>query len=443
MLIRVRSQIGVWRLGDVKESDTIATLLGRLELEYQIVLNGRPLTKDCVGGSAVLSPESSIKSLGLQNGSMLYLEVDRSGTSFATTSKPSPIQKTGGKTIKNGVIVAQAYEESSLSSGFRPGMMALGSMKRQWKLQELIALDEQFTFNFTKLDKKIKEGNHLEVIMDENSIISFNNFMFGVDFRQMRVGFLYGKFLPDAKVKVEYIYEPPQDNTDTEFNLLEDPKEETVPFLATCLGLEKVGWIYAHAPREEGFRMSGTEAITAAELQLDAAGGPDGDSNFVTIKVTMDESRVAQVDAYQTHKLAMSMVAEGALEPSINPAFCKVNPTYTAIVEGRPTTEIDSDLLLTVAAIKQEKSEKFLHRFPITNRQAQTKEDLKRILDMEGKQGFTLKHLLADFHLLLFLSNFLDVKDDIAPLCEAILDDDKPIQDGTSLLIKSMAGFEM
>ena len=40
-----------------------------------------------------------------------------------------------------------------------------------------------------------------------------------------RVGFLYGRFNEDTSVKVEVIYEPPQETTDSTFTLLQDSKE--------------------------------------------------------------------------------------------------------------------------------------------------------------------------------------------------------------------------
>lgn len=66
-----------------------------------------------------------------------------------------------------------------------------------------------------------------------------------------RVGYLYGTFGDNNSVKVECIYEPPQDNTDIGFTLLDDPKADRVTALAGLLGLRKVGWIFAHPPREE------------------------------------------------------------------------------------------------------------------------------------------------------------------------------------------------
>ena len=67
----------------------------------------------------------------------------------------------------------------------------------------------------------------------------------------LRVGYLYGTFGDKNSVKVECIYEPPQETTDAGFTLLDDPKADRVAALAGLLGLRKVGWIFAHPPREE------------------------------------------------------------------------------------------------------------------------------------------------------------------------------------------------
>jgi hypothetical protein len=41
----------------------------------------------------------------------------------------------------------------------------------------------------------------------------------------IRIGYLYGRVQSDASVKVEFIYEPPQETTDVSFIVLDDPKE--------------------------------------------------------------------------------------------------------------------------------------------------------------------------------------------------------------------------
>jgi nuclear protein localization family protein 4 len=132
------------------------------------------------------------------------------------------------------------------------------------------------------------------------------------------MGYMYGSVADDGKVKVEFIYEPPQQGTASSFEILDDPMADRVAGLAALLRVkcssfpvlritparilraqvERVGWIFAHPPREDGFIFSGLEVITAAELQLEVAGGVNP-TNFVTAKVTLDATGSTHVDAFQ------------------------------------------------------------------------------------------------------------------------------------------------
>ena len=51
---------------------------------------------------------------------------------------------------------------------------------------------------------------------------SFPNWILCYSLFLLRIGFLYGKIIENAKVKVEVIYEPPQETTDISFQLLSD-----------------------------------------------------------------------------------------------------------------------------------------------------------------------------------------------------------------------------
>ena len=80
----------------------------------------------------------------------------------------------------------------------------------------------------------------------------------------------------NKKVVVEAIYEPPQESDPESaegYVVLEDPNEDTVERVVGMLGLKRVGWIFGHLPREDGFQLSAAEIITAAEFQLESAGG--------------------------------------------------------------------------------------------------------------------------------------------------------------------------
>ena len=60
-----------------------------------------------------------------------------------------------------------------------------------------------------------------------------------------------------------------------------------------------------------------------------------------------------------------------------------------------------------------------------------------------GKEGWSLQDLLADFHLLLFLCDFLDMQYDIPQLCRSVMQRDLPLDDGYQLIIRSVAGMDM
>ena len=79
----------------------------------------------------------------------------------------------------------------------------------------------------------------------------------------------------------------------------------------------------------------------------------------------------------------MECVAEGMLQVSEHLGHCAVNPTFTAIVEGKESPEIDTSFFLTVVPIEQEESKLYTSSFPKANREGvvQTREDLKKQLN--------------------------------------------------------------
>ena len=60
-----------------------------------------------------------------------------------------------------------------------------------------------------------------------------------------------------------------------------------------------------------------------------------------------------------------------------------------------------------------------------------------------GKGGWTLIDKLADFQLLLYLSNFLDMETDMSNICKSIVHRDIPLDEGYQLIIRSVAGIAM
>ena len=362
--------------------------------------------------------------------------------------------------------------------------MPLRDMKMQWTLAEFVDLDNRFVFKIQqqKGDPWVGKGG---VSLDNGSADAFQAYLRTFAFQRQRFGYLYGKFIAEGegegegkedhnnnnmpvreklfgtelpgteimpkvknqKVVVEAIYEPPQEihASQSSFVPLEDPMEDKVGALAQMLGLQRVGWIFGHPPREDGFQLSSEEIILAAELQIESAGGVE-ETPFVTVKVTAGDDGNVSFEAYQVSKQCMEMVAEEALEVGENPGFCYVNDTFTAIQEGKESRTVDNNFFLTVVPISQHTSEVFVSDFPKANRdhdvRQQTHEEMKRQLGKSGSAGWTFVDLLADFNLLIYLGKFLDFETDIPKICRSIVDRDVPLDEGYKLIIASMAGLD-
>lgn len=140
------------------------------------------------------------------------------------------------------------------------------------------------------------------------------------------------------------------------------------------------------------------------------------------------------------------MVAEEALEIDANPGFCKVNETFTAIQEGKPSPTVENNFFLCVVPIVSHTSQLFVSQFPPLNRdfddRKPSQQELKKQLSKAGTAGWTLEDLLGDFHLLLFLTGSLDINGDLPKICESVVHREIPLDDGYKILIKGIAGLE-
>eukprot|EP00591_Stephanopyxis_turris_P003398 CAMPEP_0195517380 /NCGR_PEP_ID=MMETSP0794_2-20130614/10628_1 /TAXON_ID=515487 /ORGANISM="Stephanopyxis turris, Strain CCMP 815" /LENGTH=404 /DNA_ID=CAMNT_0040646177 /DNA_START=353 /DNA_END=1567 /DNA_ORIENTATION=+ len=386
--------------------------------------------------------------------------IPTTSSSSTTTNTTSTGNSTKGKVrkqiMKDGTIKIIHDDTTSSSSGkdlgFRKGMLPLRDMKMHWTLSEFTEMDNQYTFKI----KRQEEAWAKSVSLDSASCAGFQSYLREFNFQRQRFGFLYGTFLDveegedgegKTRVKVEAIYEPPQEadpNSPEGFVPLEDEHEEKVEELAKMLGLKRVGWIFGHPPREDGFQMSAAEVVMAAEFQLEAAEGVNP-TPFVSVKVTVGTDGNASFEAFQMSKQCMEMVAEGALEVGPQPGFCNVNETFTVIQEGKESKNVENNFFLTLVPIEQHDSEMFVCQFPKANRDhgvAQTHDEMKRQLSKSGSQGWNFIDLLSDFGLLLFLSNFLDFATDMPKICKSVVNRDVPLDEGYKIIIASMAGMD-
>ena len=113
-------------------------------------------------------------------------------------------------------------------------------------------------------------------------------------------------------------------------------------------------------------------------------------------------------------------------------------------VEGKASKEVDNAFFLVTVPIASFDSDFLVSKFPYSNRidTMATRDDVKTQMMQVGREGWTLAALLADFQLLLFLTDILDPKDDIPILCRSICDREIPLDEGYSLILRSIAGME-
>lgn len=485
MLIRVRTNVGVWRIDNLDDtlSQTKHVLEGIKKVRPNVVIE-KPLSFD-PGCGNLIDDEQTLRAQNLFHGAMIHCRVDPAtcveataafDTSNSESSASAPNGSSGSTSnnmhrviAKDGSIKLVPKEHDT--NGFRKGMLPLRDMKMHWTLNEFMEMDDQFTFKIQRQKESwIDTKGGLSV--ERSAAMDFQQLMSTFQFKRQRFGFLYGTVEADdtdkptattaihnldeinmemkAKVKVECIYEPPQEadpDSPEGFVMLEDPNEERVDNLAKLLGYQKVGWIYGHPPREKGFVMSAAEIIMAAEFQLEAADGVRP-TPFVTVKVTVaDDGRNTAFEAFQVSRQCMEMVSEEALRVDAeDPRSCAVHETFTAVVEAKNVTRVENSFFLTLVPIVQHSNEKFVYQFPRANREdygeRQTPEQMKNQLSKSGSQGWDFIDLLSDFHLLLFLCSMLDEKSDIPTICASVADRDIPLPEGYKIIITSMVGMD-
>ena len=184
--LRVRTQLGTWRLADVLGTDTMGKLRERLEREHRTDLEGRPFSADAAG-KAKFDDSQSVEELMFANGTMIYAMVDEEKTGVHEAAQAGTRRIT-----KDGNIVAQDFSAVANRDGFRPGMMPLRNMKMQWRLDEFVALDAQFEYKM-----KVQADPLCSAVkVDTGCMKEFQSYVSStLDFQQIRVGYLYGSFV--------------------------------------------------------------------------------------------------------------------------------------------------------------------------------------------------------------------------------------------------------
>eukprot|EP01089_Gocevia_fonbrunei_P005341 TRINITY_DN1564_c0_g1_i1.p1 TRINITY_DN1564_c0_g1~~TRINITY_DN1564_c0_g1_i1.p1 ORF type:complete len:321 (+),score=64.12 TRINITY_DN1564_c0_g1_i1:315-1277(+) len=298
------------------------------------------------------------------------------------------------------------------------------------------------------------------VSLDHHSCDKFQQNLQSYGFSKFRIGFLYGSFSPSGDVTVDFIYEPPQENTPTDFHLKPSSSDELakVGKLAEFLNLKRVGWIFGRPNREEMFLSK--EILCATKFRVDAEDmyGPEG-KLFVNVVVSQTDEGYSNFEAFQVTDQAVKLyrsklftdqkggsVGDPEVATTKSAEFIKVNDNVLLFTQGggkQEKKELESVLFVKPIALKPDYKGKLGTEFPIENREEapQTGEILKRYMGGKLNSGSFVK-IVADFHLLLYLANkYFDISDPtIAEICKAINNGSGDLE-GAKLLILSYAGL--
>ncbi|CAH8368574.1 unnamed protein product [Eruca vesicaria subsp. sativa] len=411
MMIRIRSRDGLERVNIEGSHITISQLKTLIQNQLQIPLHNQTLStdrnlllakspNDFLSFTDMTNPNLPISSLNLSHGSILYLAYE------------------GERTIRGGPAVTPA-----------------GSFGRKMTVDDLIA---------RQMRVSRQEKSHCDsVSFDRDCANAFQRYVNeSLAFAVKRGGFMYGTVSEEGEVEVDFVYEPPQQGKDDDLILMRDFEEERrVDAIALGLGMRKVGFIFNQtvAQGNKEYTLSNVEVLLAARLHAESE-LKEWVTAVVKLEVNEDGGGGADVhfEAFQMSDMCVRLFREGWFETEIGPEDDpKLSKMKKEVVVGvKDLKEVDNDFFLVVVKILDHQGS-LSCTFPIENRNNQTTmRDLKTHMDRARSLPFVKR--ISDFHLLLFVAQFLDVGSDVPALAECVrLGSHVP--EGYELLIDSMA----
>nr|XP_057923024.1 nuclear protein localization protein 4 homolog isoform X2 [Doryrhamphus excisus] len=303
---------------------------------------------------------------------------------------------------------------------------------------------------------------HVDNIMFENHTIADRFLDFWRKTGSQRMGYLYGRYTEHKDIplgiraEVAAIYEPPQNATQNNLELLDDPKAAAVDEIATKLGLRKVGWIFTdllsedtrigtvrYTRNQDSHYLSAEECITAGYFQNKHSNpcklSRDGHfgSKFVTVVATGGPDNQVHFEGYQVSNQCMALVRDECLLPCkdapelgyakesspeqyVPDVFFKDKDKFgndvTFLARPLPVEYLIIDITTTFPKDPQYTFSS-TQRFPIENREilGETQDFHSLATYLSQCTSTSFLDMVSDFHLLLFL-----VTNDVMPLRDSI-----------------------
>ncbi|XP_073125268.1 NPL4-like protein 2 [Henckelia pumila] len=408
MMIRVRSRDGLERVTIENPAATVAQLQAAIESQLRVPRHAQILST---------------------NQNLLLAKAASDLTRFTDMSNPNtPISSLK---IGHGSIVYLAYEGERTVAG--PAFQPAGSFGRKMTVDDLIAKQMRVTR---------QENPHCELVsFDRDAANAFQHYVSeSLAFAVKRGGFMYGTVSEEGKVEVNFIYEPPQQGTEDNLMLFRDMDEEKlVEAIALGLGMRRVGFIFTQTITQDkkDYTLSNSEILQAVELHA------EGDlKEWVTamVKLEVNEDGAAEVhfEAFQISDMCVRLFKEDWFEREVQEGSDpKLSRMKKDVMMGvKDTREVDNDFFLVVVKIFDHQGP-LTTTFPIENRMSPlTMNALKNHLDRTKTLPFVKR--ISDFHLMLLLARFLDIKTDIPALTGCVMIQ-ATVPEGYQLLIESLA----
>ena len=301
-VLRVRTKDGTDRL-TVPAGATLGDVRAQIENELKVPRTQATLARSDQSGpvakmGAPFAPSDDLlplSALGVANGDMVFLDYTMERENQAHYVEKDPFKTL----VSEGELRQQG--------------------KDKWTLTDfmLYRSSKEFVLGAPP------EPHAKFVQTDQRATQAFMNYMLAMGFMQKRIGYLYGRWVTDAVtgdegVQVHTIYEPAQECTSEDVQLLPDAEGDAkLAQVAAMLGLVQVGVIIGHPAREYAFTIN--EIMLASQLQAAAlAADPVHGKRFVTMKarpVLESEKEidgVATVEAYQMTDQCVELVGKEA-----------------------------------------------------------------------------------------------------------------------------------
>eukprot|EP01059_Diplonema_ambulator_P034361 TRINITY_DN7648_c0_g1_i1.p1 TRINITY_DN7648_c0_g1~~TRINITY_DN7648_c0_g1_i1.p1 ORF type:complete len:374 (+),score=96.11 TRINITY_DN7648_c0_g1_i1:538-1659(+) len=344
-------------------------------------------------------------------------------------------EMTDEKTVKKGKVIGGKYFANP------PGQMTMR------ELGEIIN-----RYQRVHRQKKSEVVDKIEV--DSDTAMFFQSFLRQRDFSVQRMAYMYGT-VEGTTVRCHCCYEPEQESRATSYTPLEDDRLAKVDGIAALMGLRRVGVLVSAPPATPS-----DPVLTAAEVLLTAQQQAEHGAHCCLIQVRLSEDRSeVKVEAYQASSQCVDIYKEGTLSPHpTDPKLVMSERELEAVkeidrdsaghkamvVSKSATHEVDSVWFTVPVPIGGFESDVVGNRFIRLNRPGEvppTWENVKIFLKDPKRSGKSFAEAVRDFHLIVFLSGWFDIKREMPGFVAAMVSRNPSDMAGYEHTIKAYAGM--